>query len=241
MNAAALDPGDRHVGPYAAALLVSLLAHLAAASGTARIPERPPKGPAWVEMAVVEPPPPPPPPPPPEVEPPPPPPPPPPRADAPPPPSAAPPPDVPPPPRIVQGLSAGSFAPGSGTGLAVRAGTTTAARAEGNGLSLNEPVAQAPVAWATLSAQPKLRAKPSLVVPQEVIDAGIAGEVELLLDLDVDGNVANIRVAQSLSPAADQACIAAMRSSSWKPGIVNGRPSPTLGVPYGCKFEKVTP
>ncbi len=239
MNARALDPADRRVGPLAAALLLSLFAHLGAASGAARIPERPPKGPSWVEMAVVEPPPPPPPPPPPEAEPPPPPPPP--QANAPPPPSDAPPPDVPPPPRIVQGLSAGSFAPGSGTGLAVRAGTTTAARAEGTGLSLDAPAAPTPVAWAALSAQPKLRAKPALVVPQEVIDAGLAGEVELLLDLAVDGRVANVRVVTSLSPAADAACIAALRSSSWKPGLVDGRPSPTIGVPYGCKFEKVTP
>jgi hypothetical protein len=113
---------------------------------------------SWVEMAVVEPPPPEPEPEKPKpkpIE----------KAE-----TAPPPEEAPPPPRapirIAQGLSATSFAPGSGTSFDVRAGTTTMAKAGPDTMTLDEangpPCTEAPVAA-------KIKSTPPLEIPRRTM------------------------------------------------------------------------
>ena len=227
------------------AALLSVALHLAVAGSANRIPPRATDETVWVEMAIATPPPPPPPPEPPAPPPPPEPPPPAPRVppavvpfEPPPTPNTPPPPpQATPTPRPIQGLSNESFLPGSGTGPAVRAGTTTSVKATGETLSIEQATDFAPVAYASVTEPPKLKYKPALAVPQTVIDLRLAGTVSLALTVDAEGRVTDAVVLQSLHPDADAACVAALRTSRWKAGARQGTPVIVTGVPYACRFE----
>jgi TonB family protein len=148
--------------------------------------------------------------------------------------------NVPPPPvaRPIQGLSNDSFLQGSGTGLDVRAGHTTAVRATEETRTLDAPATQAPVALAAVTHPPKIKYKPTLDVPDAVRKGGLVGRVELLLSIDSEGLVTHIEVVESLSPEADEACVSALRKSRWKPADVEGQAVATMQVPYSCRFEQ---
>ena len=241
-NALDLEPWDG-LRWIATGAVVSLLLHLSLAAGVSRIPERIREEPVWMEMVVVEPEPvvpepvvpepepepePVPPPPVPEVV-----------EYAPPepePPVPPPPASVAPTPRVVQGLSADSFAPGTGDG-AVRAGNTTAARATADRMSIDEATETLVVAYASVTNPPKVRFKPVLEVPESVSAAQIQGRVELVLTIDAAGLVIDVQVVESLHPDADAACVSAMKKSRWKAGDKDGVPVTTKNVPYTCRIE----
>lgn len=226
----------------AVAVVVSLVVHVSLAAGVSRIPEREIHEPVWMEMVVVEAPEPPAPVPVPEPE-----------------PEPEPEPKPPPPkpevveyqppvepqpvqpqpkpvPRVVQGLNSNSFLPGTGAGD-VRAGNTTATKATDDTMSLDEAKDTVILPFASVTNPPKIRFKPTLEVPESVSAAQIQGRVELLLTVDAEGKVVDLKVVESLHPDADEACKAAIAKSRWKPGDKDGTPVVTANVPYSCKFE----
>jgi periplasmic protein TonB len=185
----------------------------------------------WVEMAVVQPPPPEAAPPPPEPEPEP-------EKPKPKPVTKAetiPPPEVAPPPRapirMAQGLSASSFAPGSGTSFDVRAGTTTMAKAGPDTMSLDEAQGR-PCAEATAAA--KLKVKPMMDVPDAAVKAKVEGQISVLVDIDAEGRVAAAHVQKGLGYGTDEACVAAWLKARFRPASKCGTPVPMIGVPYAC-------
>lgn len=191
----------------------------------------------WVEMAVTEPKEPPkPPPPPPE----PPKPPPKPRVvqhsrEVPPPEPTPPPPDVPTQSlHRVQGLSSTSFMPGSGTGLAVRAGTTLSAPATEETIGIE----QAAVAWSAASVAPKCP-KPFVAVPPAFKSSGVEGSVEVMLDIGIDGTVEAATVSRSLAPDADAACLAAWQTIRCKPAKQGDSIVAVTGLPHTCTFRVI--
>ncbi len=240
MHAQVLDDDVNARLPLWLAVLGSVALHLALAGSASLVPPRTPVGLVWAEMTVVKPPPPPPPPPPlpepePEPEKPKP------RAPV----EAEPEPDPPVAevdtvPVVVQGLSQTSFAEGSGTAFTVRAGTTTSVRAEGSGLKLGEAVDFKPVAFGAVSKPPKIKRQPVLNVPSELRELGIEGSVQVVLTVVSDGTVSEVKVQKSLHPAADAACIAALRDSRWDPGISGATVQSVSGVPFACTFRKVS-
>ena len=147
----------------------------------------------------------------------------------------------PPPRRIVQGLSSDSFSEGSGTNLSLRAGTTVATEATEATMGLDEAAADrhAPVAYTQVKRAPRIRRKPRLEVPSELVEAELQGRVEVEVTVSPEGTVVDVVVVSSLHPAADAACIAALRDSRWRPGTVDGEPVTVTGVPWSCRFEMV--
>jgi periplasmic protein TonB len=191
----------------------------------------------WVEMAVVEPPPPEAEPPPPEpepepekpkpkpVE----------KAEAVPPPEEAPPPPRAPI-RIAQGLSASSFAPGSGTSFDVRAGTTTMAKAGPDTMSLDE--ANGP-ACTDPPVAAKIKVKPMMEVPDEAQKAGVEGQITVLVDIDAEGRVTSARVQKGLGYGTEDACVAAWLKARFRPASRCGTPAPMNGVPQRCTVDAI--
>jgi protein TonB len=152
-------------------------------------------------------------------------------ASAPPPPAQA----EPLPRRVVQGLSASSFAPGSGTGVAVRAGNTLSAAAVGHGAPLD-----AIPTYAAAVERPKCK-KPSLKIPDSVRRDRVEGLVGITFDVAADGRVSNVRVTDPLSPDADAACVSAWSGTTCKPGTDGSAAVAVTDVPFTCRFEAITP
>ncbi len=222
-------------------ILASVVFHAVAATAILAQPVRESKPPEWVEMVVTTPPPPapPPPPPPPPVEAP--------KptpkpkavklADIPPPepvPEKAPPPEPAARPirRATQGLSANSYAPGSGTGLDARAGNSTRVAAAGPGMSIEE--ATGPRTFASVTTPPKSRMRPMMDVPEEAQKAGVEGEIKVSLDIDPAGSVSAVRVVRDLGYGTGEACAAAWRKAKFVPGNQDGTPVAVTGVPQVC-------
>lgn len=153
------------------------------------------------------------------------------------PPDAAPPPD-PQPRRVVrqvQGLTANSFAPGSGTGLSVRAGNTTGVKAGSETMSLSDasgPFEARP--YTSVTTAPRLRWSPPMDVPEEAQKAGVTGLVNVLLDIDERGKVAGVKIVNDLGHGTGAACAAAFEKSQWKPAEQDGTPVRVTGVPQSC-------
>ena len=141
--------------------------------------------------------------------------------------------------KLVQGLSASSFAEGSGTGLTVRAGTTTATKAKGKGLELNEEAGFSTVPVSAVSRPPKLKRKPKLHVPESIRLQKIEGIVEVMLTIGEDGAVKSAKVVRSLHPDADIACVVDLKRSHWKAGIKDGAAVAVSGVPFTCRYENI--
>jgi protein TonB len=247
----ALDrQNPRDAALIAVAILLSGVVHGAVAVGVAEIEPPVPEQEVWVEVVVqrTEPPPPPPEaePPPPEPEPP--------KPEptrrpppepevvqheetTPEPPTPEPPPERRPVRRVSQGLSNESFVPGSGTGLDVRRGNTTAAAATTPQLDEAEAGEFATIPYTSVTAAPRILTRPVLVVPEEVAAAEIQGRVEAILTIGADGSVQDVAVVQGLHPGADAACVTALRGTRWRAGSRDGTPVIVTGVPYSCRFE----
>lgn len=136
--------------------------------------------------------------------------------------------------RRIQGLSAGSFAEG-GTGFSVRAGTTLRAKATDETMDLDE--AASSVAFSAVTRQPKVRSKPPLTVPDSVQALRLEGLVQVLVDIDDQGLVAEVRLAQGLHPDADRACLDAWRGAVFAPAMQGDRPVGVRNAPYRCRIE----
>ncbi|MSP54529.1 MAG: energy transducer TonB [Myxococcales bacterium] len=146
-----------------------------------------------------------------------------------------PPPEVAPTPaprRIVQGLTANSFA-NSGSGLSVRAGDTTQIAAEGRGLTLDE--AKAPRAWAAVATRPKMTFQPVFMAPDEARKANAEGTVQVRLDIDETGGVTQVKVlSPPLGYGIEEACVAAWRKAKFKPAMQDGAAVSVTGMPQYC-------
>jgi protein TonB len=153
-----------------------------------------------------------------------------------------PPPDQPPPPveppkpvRRVQGLSASSFAPGSGTNLAVNAGNTVQVAASKDKMNLDE--ANGPLvarSYTAVSKLPRLIYAPQMVVPPDAQKNHIAGVMPVHVDIDDKGRVTAVHVESDLGFGTKEACENAWKASKWKPGEQDGVPVPVRGIPDSC-------
>jgi outer membrane biosynthesis protein TonB len=94
------------------------------------------------------------------------------------------------------------------------------------------------VDYAAAATQPKVRYKPKLAIPQEVIDAEIEGSVQVTVTVLADGKTSDVVVIVSLGAAADAACVANALQSRWKPSKQGDVAVPVKGVPYTCTFRK---
>ncbi|PZR18623.1 MAG: hypothetical protein DI536_01715 [Archangium gephyra] len=63
------------------------------------------------------------------------------------------------------------------------------------------------------------------VFPPELIDAGVAGDVTMEIDLGVDGAVTNARVVKSAGELFDEAALTAIRQFVFTPAEVDGKPA----------------
>ena len=148
------------------------------------------------------------------------------------------PPEPAPAPRVVrqiQGLTANSFAQGSGTGLTVRAGNSTAVRAGTETMTLDEATGPfTPRPYTAVTTAPRLRWSPTMVVPEEAQKAGVTGLVDVVLDIDPSGKVVRVRVLSDLGYGTGAACAEAFEKSKWKAAEHDGTPVAVTGVPQSC-------
>ncbi len=234
------DEGRRRPWLVPAGVGLSVLLHGCLATWIAVQPQKLARAAQWVEMTVAQPPPPPPPPPPPEPEPPKP------KAKVEPikfeeiEPVVAPPVDTPPPTarRVVkmQGLSANSFAPGLGTGIDVRAGTTVGTKATSDTMSIDE--AKGARSYASVTTPPRVRVRAQMEVPKEAQDNDVEGEVKVILDLGADGTVTAVRVVNDLGHGTGEACAAAWKRSRFVPAQQDGQPVAVTGMPQVCTIVR---
>ncbi|MCB9777403.1 MAG: TonB family protein [Alphaproteobacteria bacterium] len=137
--------------------------------------------------------------------------------------------------RRIQGLDANSFAEGSGSGFSVRAGTTLRTRASDETMDLEE--AANSVAFTAVTSQPKVRSKPPLRVPDSVQALRLEGVVEVLVDIDENGDVTDVTVAKGLHPDADEACRKAWLGARFAPAVQEQTPVAVRNAPYRCRIE----
>src|SRR5687767_3624534 len=62
--------------------------------------------------------------------------------------------------------------------------------------------------------------------PAEARDAGIEGDVVLVIDVDVDGHVTNASVSQGAGHGFDEAAVAAAKQFVFAPATRGGKPIP---------------
>jgi len=148
-----------------------------------------------------------------------------------------PPPEKPKPRRMVQGLSTNSFVEGSGTGLAVRAGSTLSVKADEEGLELDDDDTWTDVPYASVTTKPRLRALPRLDVPQEAIDAEVEGTWTIWIDIDAEGRVTKALLKETIGYGIDEECVAKWRATRWKPGQRDGTPVAVNNIPMKCTIK----
>ncbi len=137
--------------------------------------------------------------------------------------------------RIVQGLTANSFA-NSGSGLSVRAGDTTQVAADGRGLTLDE--AKAPRAWASVTTRPKMTTTPFFDAPDGAKKANVEGTVQVRLDIDENGAVTSVKVISApLGYGVEDACAGAWRKARFKPAMQDGVAVAVTGMPQSCVVQ----
>ena len=161
------------------------------------------------------------------------------------PPPDAPPPDAPPPEqrkpvRLTQGLSASSFAEGSGTGVNARAGNSTSVAAGKDTMTIDEatgPFVSQP--YASVTTKPRMKSVPPVEVPAEAQKAEVQGSWTILLDIDVNGAPTSATFGGQVGFGVEEACVAAWMRSRWKPGLQDGVPVPVKGIPMKCVIKIV--
>ena len=138
--------------------------------------------------------------------------------------------------RRVVGLSASSFAEGSGSGTTARAGTTLGSGSKSETMSIDE--AKETVAYGAVATRPRC-SQPPLTVPEDVIADGVEGQVKVVFDVDGTGRVQNVRLTRRLHPSADAACVAAWKQARCKPGKQGKTPVTVTNMPYYCTFKAI--
>ena len=146
-----------------------------------------------------------------------------------------PPEEKPPPRRIIQGLSASSFAQGSGTGIQVRAGTTVQVEATDDLMDLEEAPS---VHFASVTEPPRLRGSaPAIEVPKEAIEAGVEGSWTVYVNIDAAGSAIEARMSSEVGYGIDAACISAWKRSRWRAGKKDDNPIAVNGIPMKCTIR----
>lgn len=153
------------------------------------------------------------------------------------PPPDQPPPDKPRPRRIVQGMSANSFAEGAGTGLSANAGTSLGVAQSDEKMEIDDAKEWTSLPYASVTVRPKLRNVPPIQVPQEAIDEEIAGTWNITLTISAEGRVSDLKIPKAIGYGIDQACRDAWMASRWKPGEKDGTPVAVTGLPYKCQIK----
>lgn len=151
------------------------------------------------------------------------------------------PPEPPPPTKKkvqrVQGLSASSFANNGNTGLTVRAGTTLNTQATSKTIDIEEAKESTAISYAAATKQPRLKKRPPLKIPQTVIDAGIEGTVQIVIDIDETGLVSDARIKKGLTSDADAACIASWKKAKFNPALQGDETVAITNFPRRCRFK----
>jgi periplasmic protein TonB len=156
------------------------------------------------------------------------------------PPQEAPPTEAPPPTRAVrrvQGLSASSFATGSGTGVSVRAGSGVDMAAGKETATLAD--ATAPRSYASVTRPPKPKSRPNMDVPDEAKKANVEGVIKVLLTIGTDGRVKAVKVLSDLGFGTGELCAAAWKKATFVPGEQDGQPVEVTGYPEKCTVSIV--
>lgn len=143
-----------------------------------------------------------------------------------------PPPDAKPVPRVA-GLSANSFATGTGTNFAVRAGNSMMAADEGKGMSLEE-AARTPRAYTSAGTPPKVRRVPTMGYTDAASRAGVRGRIDVVLTIDPAGKVTDVKVVKGVGYGMDELCVERWRQSEWRPATSGGMAVTVNGVPAWC-------
>jgi outer membrane biosynthesis protein TonB len=151
-------------------------------------------------------------------------------------------PDLPPPTqrrvvRKVQGLSANSFAEGSGTSLGARRGNTTAVAATDETLDLDADEEFVLLPVASVTTQPKGCTRPPVDVPKEAIDAEYEGTLRMTLDLDAEGRVFRVHFLDHADHGVEDACRVAALAMRCKPAKKDGTPVSVTGMPHRCTIK----
>lgn len=137
----------------------------------------------------------------------------------------------------VQGLSASSFANDGNTGLTVRAGTTLNTQATSKTIDIEEAKESTAISYAAATTQPRLKKRPPLDIPKSVIDAGIEGTVQIVIDIDSEGLVSDARILKSLTPEADAACLESWMQAKFSPATQGDEPVSVTNFPRRCRFK----
>ncbi len=139
--------------------------------------------------------------------------------------------------RKIQGLSANSFAEGSGTSLGARRGNTTATAATDETLDLEDEDAFVLMPVASVTTQPKNCTRPPVDVPKEAIEAEYEGTLRMTLDLDDGGRVIKVYFIDRAEYGVEDACRAAAMAMRCKPAKKDGTPVSVTGMPHRCTIK----
>jgi len=86
-----------------------------------------------------------------------------------------------------------------------------------------------------LTKPPTIKKQVEPAYPADALDAGIAGDVTLRIDIGVDGRVTAVAVATSAGHGFDEAAAAAARQMEFTPAEVDGKPS-AIRIEYTIHF-----
>lgn len=139
--------------------------------------------------------------------------------------------------RHIQGLSASSFAEGSGTGLAVRRGTSTGLAATDETLGLHDQAGYELLPIATVTTQPRGCTRPPVDVPKEAIAAEYEGTLRMTLDLDETGRVIGVAFLDHADFGVEAACRTAALAMRCRPARRGDVPVPVTGMPHRCTIK----
>jgi outer membrane biosynthesis protein TonB len=139
--------------------------------------------------------------------------------------------------RKVQGLSANSFAEGSGTSVGARRGNTTSVAATDDTLELGSDEEFVLLPVASVTTQPKNCTRPPVQVPKEAIEAEYEGTLRMTLDLDQDGHVFRVHFVDHAGHGVQDACRDAALAMRCKPAKKDGVPVSVTGMPHRCTIK----
>jgi periplasmic protein TonB len=90
---------------------------------------------------------------------------------------------------------------------------------------------------AQVSQLPHFITQVKAVYPEAAKHSSIEGLVVLQVEIDAEGRVMDVQVAQSLGFGCDEAAVEALKQSTFSPAYEDGKPVPVrLRIPYRFKF-----
>ncbi len=139
--------------------------------------------------------------------------------------------------RRIQGLSARSFAQGSGTGISVRAGTTTGVAASDDIMTITQADTFQGLPITAVTTQPRNCSRPPVSVPQEAIDNQVEGTLRMLLELDAHGRVTSVSFTNHLGYGTEGACREAALKIRCRPARQGDTAVAVTGMPHRCTIK----